>query len=138
MLMGAYFGSRAVGADPGLLGADEGLRGSAIVDKQGNLVPDTHFIFSTLPDSSLLAEGEACCSPDCTVDIEHAWELDLAVMQRFIICWMVKKAAWCVRCLIPPAETSCICIEMLLQGQHLHHTSRMVGKVSLIFHLLQG
>lgn len=80
-------------ADPGLLGADEGLRGSAIVDKQGNLVPDSHFIFSTLPDSSLLAEGEACSSPDCTVDIEHAWELDMTVMQQFTISWMFQTPA---------------------------------------------
>lgn len=112
MLMGVYFGSRAVGADPGLLGADEGLRGSAIVDKQGKLVPDTHFIFSTLPDSSLLAEGEACCSPDCMVDIEHAWELDLAVMQRFIICWMLERRHGVCDALFPqqrPAASALRC-----------------------------
>ncbi len=29
------------------------------MDKQGNLIPDAHYIFSVLPDSSLSAEGES-------------------------------------------------------------------------------
>ncbi len=29
------------------------------MDKQGNLIPDAHYIFSALPDSSLSAEGES-------------------------------------------------------------------------------
>ena len=41
----------------GLHCADKGLRGSSFVDKQGNLIPDAHYIFSALPDSSLSAEG---------------------------------------------------------------------------------
>ena len=38
--------------------ADERLRGSKVCDREGNLKPDTHFIFSALPDSSLVAEGQ--------------------------------------------------------------------------------
>ena len=38
--------------------ADERLRGTKVCDREGNLKPDTHFIFSTLPDSSLVAEGQ--------------------------------------------------------------------------------
>ena len=33
------------------------------MDKQGNLIPDAHYIFSALPDSSLLAEGELTFTP---------------------------------------------------------------------------
>ena len=29
------------------------------MDKQGNLIPDAHYIFSALPDSSLSAEGDS-------------------------------------------------------------------------------
>ena len=38
--------------------ADERLRGTKVCDREGNLKPDTHFIFSALPDSSLAAEGQ--------------------------------------------------------------------------------
>lgn len=50
--------SLCLAKETGLHRADKRLRGSSFVDKQGNLIPDAHYIFSALPDSSLSAEGQ--------------------------------------------------------------------------------
>lgn len=44
------------------VGAEDNLSRTGLVDKKGNIVPDSHFIFTALPNADFMAES-ACERP---------------------------------------------------------------------------
>ena len=72
--------------------ADERLRGTKVCDREGNLKPDTHFIFSTLPDASLVAEGQPA--------LKLAPPDPLPLMSQLLLA-STEACRWCKACALP-------------------------------------
>ncbi len=72
-----------------VLGAEEELSHTGLVDKKGNLVPDSHFIFTALPNATFMAESKP---QPCRLLPEHLYIADAIAWKEGLQTFWIESS----------------------------------------------